>query len=63
MIGAVLDKRFFDLRGQLTGRLKDQRPRHPGASAALLETRQHGQRESGCLAGAGLGDAENVAAR
>ena len=35
---------------------------HAGAGAALFEAREHGEREGGCLAGAGLRDAEHVTA-
>ena len=39
-----------------------ERARHAGAGAALFEQRQHRQHEGGGLAGAGLGDAQHVAA-
>ncbi len=62
MVDAVLDEVVLDLGGQLAGRLKDERARHAGAGAAFLQHGQHRQGEGGGLAGAGLGDAENVAA-
>ncbi len=62
MVLAVFDEAFLDLRGEFARRLKDEGARHAGAGAALLEHRDHRQGESGCLAGAGLGNAENVAA-
>ena len=61
VVAAVFDEAFLDLRGEFARRLQDQRARHARAGAPLLEQRQHGQDESGGLAGAGLGDAENVA--
>ena len=54
---------FLDLRGEFARRLEDQRARHARAGAALLQHREHRQREGGGLAGAGLRDAEHVAAR
>lgn len=62
MVGAVFDETFLDLRGEFARRFEDQRARHAGAGAAALETRQHRQDKGGGLAGAGLRDAENVAA-
>ena len=61
VVDAVFGEALLDLRGEFARRLDDQRARHAGAGAALLQERQHGQRESRCLAGAGLGDAEHVA--
>ncbi len=63
LAGAVLLEAFLDLRGELARRLEDQRARHSRPRAAALEHGDHRQREGGGLAGAGLGDAEHVAAR
>ena len=60
---AVPVEAFLDLRGELARRLQDQGARHAGAGAALLEQREHRQCEGCGLAGAGLGDAQDVAAR
>ncbi len=62
VVDAVFDEGLFDLRGEFARRLEDQRARHARPGAALFEQRQHRQREGGGLAGAGLGDAQNVAA-
>ena len=59
---AVFDEVLLDLRGEFARRLEDQRARHAGPGAALFEARQHRQHEGGRLAGAGLGDAQNVLA-
>ena len=61
MLRTVFDEAFFDLRCEFARRFQDQRARHAGAGAPLFKLRQHRQDESGGLAGAGLGDAENVA--
>ena len=55
----------LDLHGELAGRGEDQRAAGLGRRAALQreELVQDRQREGGGLAGAGLGDAEDVAAR
>jgi len=53
---------FLDLGGEFAGRLQDQGARHPGAGAALFQHRQHRQHEGRGLAGAGLGDTEDVLA-
>jgi hypothetical protein len=60
MVDAVLDEALFYLGGQFTGRLEDEGTRHARPGAAGLQQRQHGQRESGCLARAGLCDTEHV---
>ena len=60
---AVFVEALLHLRGELARRLQDQRARHARAGAALLQHGEHRQREGGGLAGAGLGDAEHVAAR
>src|SRR6185312_3972562 len=57
---AVFLELLGHLGGEFAGRLEDQGAWHAGAGAALFEHGQHGQDESGGLAGAGLGDAENV---
>ncbi len=63
LAGAVLFEAFLHLRGEFARRLEDERARHSGAGAAVLEHREHRQREGCGLAGAGLRDAEHVAAR
>jgi hypothetical protein len=63
LLGAVFVEAFLDLRGELARRLEDQRARHACACTALLQHGQHRQHEGGGLAGAGLCDAEDVAAR
>ena len=60
---AVFFEMFGDLGGEFARRLEDERARHARAGAALFEHGQHRQHESGGLAGAGLRDAEHVAAR
>ena len=62
VVRAVLDEAFLDLRSQFAGGFEDERARHARAGAAAFEPREHGQREGCGLAGARLGDAENVAA-
>ena len=61
VVHPIAGEALLDLGGEFPRRLKDQRARHPRAGAALFEAREHGQRERGGLAGAGLGDAEHVA--
>ena len=61
MVDAILAERFLDLGGELARRFEDERARHARPRAALLEGAQHRQRERRRLAGAGLGDAEDVA--
>ena len=56
-------KLFGDLRGEFARRLEDERARHARARAALFQHGEHRQHEGGGLAGAGLRDAEHVAAR
>ena len=60
--GAVFGEALLHLRGELAGRLENERARHPGAGAAVLQHGEHRQREGGGLAGAGLRDAKHVAA-
>ena len=59
---AVFLEMFGDLRGEFARRLENERARHARARAALLEHREHRQHEGGGLAGAGLRNAEHVAA-
>src|SRR5262249_54034162 len=63
LTGAVLFEAFLHLRGKFARGLEDEGARHSGACAAVLEPGEHRQREGGGLAGAGLRDAEYVAAR
>ena len=63
LLGAVLDEAFLDLRGEFARRLEDERARHARAGAAGFQHGEHRQREGGGLAGAGLRNAEHVAAR
>ena len=62
MIFAVFLEILGDLHRQLAGRLEDQRARHPRPAAALVQDVDHRQHEAGGLAGAGLGDADQVLA-
>jgi len=50
------------LGGQFARGGKHQAARHPGAGAALTQKGDHRQGEAGGLAGAGLGNAQNIAA-
>ena len=59
---SVDDEILLDLGGKLARRLDNQRARHAGAGASLLQERQHRQHEAGGLAGTCLGDADDVAA-
>ena len=61
LAGAVPFETFLNLRGELARRLENQGARHSSARAAMLEAREHRQRERRGLAGAGLRDAEHVA--
>ena len=63
VLGAVFDEGFLHLRGEFARRLEDQRARHARARAALFQHGDHRQHEGRGLAGAGLRDAEHVAAR
>jgi hypothetical protein len=63
LLDAVFVETLFDLRGELARRLEDERARHARAGTTLLEHGQHREHEGGSLAGAGLRDAEHVAAR
>ena len=51
-----------DLGGQFAGRRDDQRARHARLGAAVGQDVDHRQGEGGGLAGAGLGEAEDIAA-
>ena len=62
LVGAVFVELLLDLGGEFARRLEDQRAGHSRPGAALFEHGEHRQDEGGGLAGAGLGDAENVAA-
>ena len=62
LAGAVFVELFLDLGREFAGRLHDEGARHAGPGAALFQHGEHGQHEGRGLAGAGLGDAENVAA-
>ena len=62
VVDAVAVEALLDLRGELARRLEDEGARHARARAALLEDGEHRQDEACGLAGAGLGDAEHVAA-
>ena len=62
VIFAVFLEILGDLHRQLARRLEDQRARHPRAAAALVQDVDHRQHEAGGLAGAGLGDADQVLA-
>jgi hypothetical protein len=59
---AVFVEILFDLGREFAGRFEDQGAGHSCPGAALFQKREHGQDEGGGLAGAGLGDAEDVAA-
>jgi len=53
---------FGDLGGKFAGRCQHEAARHPRPCPAAPQKRDHRQREAGGLAGAGLGDAQNVTA-
>jgi len=61
VIDAIFGEGFLDLGRKLTGRLDDEGAGHSGPGAPGLEQGQHRQGEGGCLAGASLGDAEDIA--
>src|SRR5262249_17346264 len=63
LAGTVFLEALLNLRGELARRLEDARARPARARGAVLEPREHRQREGGGLAGPGLCDAEHVAAR
>ena len=60
---AVFVEILFHLGREFAGRFEDQGAGHSCPGAALFQHGEHGQDEGSGLAGAGLGDAENVAAR
>ena len=62
VVFAVGLEAFRHLGRQLAGRFQDQRPGHPGLGPAGGKDVDHRQRETGGLAGAGLGATEDVAA-
>ena len=62
MVLAVFLEILGDLHRQLARRLEDQRARHARAAAAVVQDVDHRQDEAGGLAGAGLGDADQVLA-
>src|SRR5271157_4174790 len=62
VIGAVFGEGLLDLGREFAGRLEDEGSGHSRPGAAPLEHGKHGQSEGGGLAGARLGDSENVAA-
>ena len=59
---AVFLEILGDLHRELARRLEDQRARHPRPAAALVQDVDHRQDEAGGLAGAGLGDPDQVLA-
>ncbi len=62
LAGAVFVEVFLDLGREFAGRFEDQRSGHSCPRPAFFQKREHGQDEGRGLAGAGLGDAENVPA-
>ena len=62
LAGAVFVEAFLHLRGEFARRLKDQGAGHSGPGAAFFQHGEHGKDKGSGLAGAGLGDAENVPA-
>jgi len=60
--GAVTVKILLDLGREFAGRFQDQGSGHSRPGTAFLQQGEHGKNEGRGLAGAGLGDAENVAA-
>ncbi len=62
LAGAVFVETLFHLGGEFAGRLEDEGAGHSGPGAALLQHGEHRKDEGSGLAGAGLGDAENVSA-
>ena len=60
---AVFVEILFHLCREFAGRFEDQGAGHSCPGAALFQHGEHGQDEGSGLAGAGLGDAENIAAR
>ena len=62
LAGAVFVEVLLDLGGEFARRFQDQGAGHSGPGAALFEHGEHRQHEGSGLAGAGLGDAENISA-
>ena len=62
LAGAVFVELLLDLGGEFARRLQDQGAGHSGPGAALFQQGEHRKDEGSGLAGAGLGDAENVSA-
>ena len=62
VIDAVFLEALCDLCRQFTCRREDQRARHASTGAATFEAGNHWQDKRGGFAGAGLGNAEHVAA-
>ena len=62
VVDAVFLEALLHLGGELARRGQDQRARHACPRASGFEPRQHRQHVAGGLAGAGLRDAEHVAA-
>ncbi len=63
LAGAITVKVLLDLCGKFACRLEDQSARHACARASFFQQREHRKNEGRGLAGAGLGDAENVLVR
>src|SRR5258708_34608440 len=61
MVDPVFFEAFLDLSGKLAGRFEDERARHAGAGAAVLELGEHRKHERSRLSGSGLSNAEHVA--
>ncbi len=62
VVDAELLECLRHLGGQLAGWFKDERARHSRAGAAGFKARKHREHEAAGLTGAGLGDADHVAA-
>ena len=62
LAGAVFVELFLDLGREFAGRFQNKGAGHSGAGAALFQHGEHRKDEGSGLAGAGLGDAENVSA-
>ena len=62
VVHAIFDESLFNLRREFAGGFKNERPGHTGAGAARFEPGEHGEGECGSLAGARLGDAEDIPA-
>jgi len=62
LTGTIFDEAFFDLCREFARGFKDERAGHTRPRAALFQKRDHGQREGGRFARAGLCDAQHIAA-